>query len=88
MTEQSTAIKECTTGRCAYGEPCECDYYSTWPTEKSARINTSLRHPGKFYLDGHRAGRSDACRRLWSHLNPEGRQLATSIATEGDDAHD
>lgn len=37
---------------------------------------------------GHRMGRTDACRRLWQHLSPEGRQLATAIATEGDDADD
>lgn len=86
MTDQTTVMKECQTGRCAYGVDCTCDYYATWPTEKPTRINTSLRHPGKFYLDGHKAGRSDACRRLWAHLNPQGRQLASAIAAESADA--
>ncbi|BBX56964.1 hypothetical protein TM48_01448 [Mycobacterium shottsii] len=37
---------------------------------------------------GQRMGRTDACRRLWQHLDEKGRQLAAAIATEGDDADD
>jgi len=37
---------------------------------------------------GHRSGRTDCARRLWKHLDPEGRQLATVIAAEGADADD
>lgn len=33
---------------------------------------------------GHRMGRTDACRRLWRHLDDEGRRLAAAIPLEGD----
>jgi len=78
-----TPVVECTTGRCGYGEPCRCDHYADWPKEKPKRTTSCVRHPGRFYRDGHRDGRSDACRRLWSHLDIEGRVLAKTIATEG-----
>ena len=79
--------KPCTTGRCAYGTEGTCDFYATWPTPTPA-IRPWLGHNGEQFRYGHRAGRSDAARRLWKHLNPEGRQLAAAIANEGSDADD
>jgi hypothetical protein len=72
----------CTTGRCAYGVDCTCDYYASWPTEKPQRTKGPARHPGRFFLDGHSAGRVDTCRRLWAHLDAEGRRLAKVIVNE------
>lgn len=48
----------------------------------------SLGLTAKGFRWGHRMGRTDACRQLWPHLTPEGRQLATVIAAQGDDADD
>lgn len=81
-----TPEKQCLTGRCAYDTDCTCEYYSDWAKQRPARqTRTFLRHPGRFFIHGHRAGRQDTCRRLWPHLDIEGRRLATVIAAEGDD---
>lgn len=77
------AAQLCKTGRCAYGDNCTCDFYADWPHGKPPRRPRGTRHPGRFFIEGHRAGRGDTCRRLWKHLDEEGRRLATAIATEG-----
>lgn len=63
---------------------CTCDFYRDWPTERPI-IRPWLGRRAESFRWGHRSGRRDACRRLWSHLDPDGRQLASVIATEGDD---
>ena len=75
----------CSTGRCAIGTVCTCDYYADWPTDRP-RIRPWLGVRAESFRWGHRMGRTDACRRLWTHLDGEGRQLAAAIASEGDDA--
>lgn len=77
---------ECTTGRCAYGTDCTCEFYADWPQEKPPVTPRPPRHPGRFFTLGHHMGRRDTCRRLWQHLDAEGRGLATAIAAEGADA--
>lgn len=48
----------------------------------------TLRRPADYFKWGHRKGRADAVRRLWNHLDDDGRQLAASIALEGGDDDD
>jgi hypothetical protein len=47
-----------------------------------------LRRPADYFKWGHRKGRADAVRRLWTHLDDDGRQLAAAIALEGADDDD
>ncbi|MCX2929271.1 hypothetical protein ORI20_03220 [Mycobacterium sp. CVI_P3] len=63
---------------------CTCEFYANWPRQRPT-IRPWLGRNAEQFRFGHRAGRSDAARRLWRYLNPEGRQLATAIATEGND---
>jgi hypothetical protein len=86
MTEQITVIKQCESGRCAYGTDCTCDYYADWrePCTEPIRIRPWLGIPAKHFRTGHRAGRVDTCRRLWPHLDDDGRRVAEVIANEGD----
>jgi hypothetical protein len=44
----------------------------------------SLGIPATYFKWGHKSGRVDTCRRLWQHLDEEGRRLAAEIALEGD----
>lgn len=66
---------------------CACDFYRDWPTERPV-VRPWLGRRAESFRWGHRSGRTDACRRLWQHLDNEGRQLAAVIAAEGEDADD
>ncbi|TDK91554.1 hypothetical protein EI067_22915 [Mycobacterium paragordonae] len=60
---------------------CTCDYYRDWPTD-SPTIRPWMGRNATLFAFGHRSGRTDCARRLWKHLDPEGRQLAAVIAAE------
>jgi len=63
---------------------CTCTYYADWPKERP-KIRPWVGRNAEQFRFGHRQGRSDAARRLWKHLTPEGQALAKSIAAEGND---
>lgn len=83
-TKLSTTVESCETCSDAGLLVCSCEFYADWPRVDKCR--PWMGRNATLFAFGHRTGRSDACRRLWSHLDPEGRQLATLIATEGTDA--
>ena len=79
-----TTIADCETCTEAGLLACTCDFYTGW-TSETPKIPPWLGVRAESFRFGHRAGRSDAARRLWKHLTPEGKTLATAIANEGDD---
>lgn len=55
---------------------------SDFSRRRPFRASCGLRADG--FREGHQYGRRDACRRLWMHLNAEGRAMATGIVAEGE----
>ena len=77
------AVSQCASCTNAGLLVCTCDFYAEWHVAKP-QINTWLGREARQFRDGHRAGRVDTLRRVWSHLDTAGRNLAASIAAEGD----
>lgn len=48
----------CATGRCAYGEPCRCEYYTNWISVPPPCTPRLIRSGGykTGYRDGHSKG--------------------------------
>ncbi|KQH76245.1 hypothetical protein AO501_09530 [Mycobacterium gordonae] len=75
-------ISECSTCQDNGLLICTCHFYRDWPADGPA-IRPWMGRNATLFAFGHRSGRTDCARRLWKHLDPEGRQLAPAIANEG-----
>lgn len=68
----------CSTGKCGYGEPCRCDFYSKWVIYPPPCIPHLIRS------GGYRGGYRDGLKSGYAKGYADARQMATATtATEG-----